>query len=123
MKFQSFCDEKRVIVENALNRKYAWHDGEQWQSSPCTKAESVEIALDAFDELVYEAYQILHHSRAMEYIMNTHGLMFGKDFTMEEYLQALDETADVLGYDENDEDSEDDEEENKPVIRVVRPEE
>ena len=91
--FEKMCEYERDVLESALNRRrreYLEDDG-VWVSSPCTKEESIEIGLAVYDEIVYQANEFLYASRALELVMRNHGLELGKDYTLQEYMRALDE--------------------------------
>ncbi len=89
--FAEACRYERIILEGALNRqrKEFNTDEDVWESSPCTKQESVKIALDVFDELAYQAKEFARSSRALEIIMKNHGLELGKGYILSEYMEVI----------------------------------
>lgn len=89
MKFIDFCNRQREIVRAALDRKKLEETENGWASYPCTKEESVEAALDAFDSVVQQAEKLRVSGLAVERIMGRHGLVLGKDYKLQEYVQAV----------------------------------
>ena len=88
--FTDACKYECDILEAALNRRVREYDEEEekWVSYPCTKEESVRIALEVFDGLVHHAKEFLYASKALERIMKAHGLEVGRDYSLQEYMDA-----------------------------------
>lgn len=78
MKFIDFCNRQRDIVKAALNRKKLEETEDGWASYICTKEESIEAALTAFDSVVQEAEKLRVSGLALERIMRRHGLVLGR---------------------------------------------
>lgn len=91
MKFIDFCNQRRDVVKAALDRKKLEVTEEGWTSYPCTKEESVEAALEAFDAVVQEAEKLRISGLAMERIMKRHGLILGQDYKLQEYIRTVTE--------------------------------
>ena len=91
MNFIDFCNIRKNIIKAALNRKRLEETEDGWESFPCTKEESIEMALEAFDAVVYEAEQLRLSGLALEQIMKNHGLELGRDYTLNEYMQTVEQ--------------------------------
>ena len=88
--FADFCKIKRKQLKAAINRQMLLYDEDTDNiiTYPCTKEESERIALEIFDELVYNANEFLYASKALEKVMTNHGLEVGKTFMLDEYMKA-----------------------------------
>ena len=110
MKFIDFCNQRRNVIEAALNRKRLEETENGYESYLCTKEESVEAALEAFDAVVQEAEKLRVSGLAMERIMQRHGLILGQDYKLQEYVRTVAEI----------EQEERDEQEKNCPVKVVK---
>ena len=85
--------EKRETIKAALNRNIREYNEEtgEWTEIPCTKEVSIEIAMEAYDLVAHETLELLYASKALEKIMNNHNLRIGKEYTLDEYMEARQE--------------------------------
>lgn len=87
--FSDICEYERKVLKSALNNKRREYNGERWVEEPCTKEEAEKIILNVYDELVYQAKNFSHSAKALEIIMENHGLKLGKDYTLQEYMMIV----------------------------------
>lgn len=92
-KFTDFCKEQRDVLESALQRKRREYDedGKCWIERICPKDESVEIGLQSFDAVVYQAEQLRLSALALERILEKKGLGLNKGYTLQEYINIIEE--------------------------------
>ena len=91
--FKDYCTYERNILEDALNRRKREYDDEEesWISYACSKEESIKIALEVFDGLAYHAKEFSRSARAMEILMKKHGLELGKEYSIQEYIEIVEQ--------------------------------
>ena len=98
--FSDICRYERNVLKSALRNKRREYNGERWVEEPCTKEEAEEIILNVYDELAYQAKDFSRSARALEIIMENHGLKLGKDYSLQEYMTVVEklkqEDSDVM---------------------------
>ena len=89
--FSDICRYERKVLKSALNNKRRKYNGERWVEEPCTKEEAEEIILNVYDELAYQAKDFSRSARALEIIMENHGLKLGRDYSLQEYMAVVED--------------------------------
>ena len=89
---KEMCEIEKDVMKHALNKRIVTDytkDGEMVFRRG-NKKEAESVILDAFDNLSRHLVDNAHNTRALEYILKTHGIKIGKA----EYQIALTETMD-----------------------------
>ena len=80
------CGRKK-LKEALLQRRMEYYEKEKkWKAVPCSKKESMDIALEIYDELASYAKGFARAAGALEIVMKNHGLELDKGYSLQEYV-------------------------------------
>lgn len=90
--FSDFCVCGREKLKMALlqRRMEYYRNEKKWNAVPCSKKESMDIALEIYDELASYAKGFARAAGALEIVMKNHGLELDKGYSLQEYIEAED---------------------------------